>query len=110
MKLLLDENLSRRIVPFLQSAYPGSTQIALLGMETASDRDVWDYAKKHDFVIVTKDSDFYDLSLVLGTPPRVIWIKTGNVTKSAITALLLDNRNKLESMLLVDQLACVELY
>ena len=37
MKLLLDENLSRRIVPFLQSAFPGSTQVALLGLETASD-------------------------------------------------------------------------
>jgi predicted nuclease of predicted toxin-antitoxin system len=45
-------------------------------METATDREVWAYAKTHDFVIVTKDSDFYDLSLVLGTPPRVIWIKT----------------------------------
>lgn len=110
MKLLLDENLSRRIAPFLQKAFPGSTQIALLGMETATDRDVWVYAKNNDFVIVTKDSDFYDLSLVLGTPPRVIWIKTGNTTKSAITALLLNNQEKLESLLLVDQLSCVELY
>ncbi len=39
MKLLLDENLSRRIIPFLQNAYPGSTQIALINMETASDHD-----------------------------------------------------------------------
>ena len=53
MKLLLDENLSRRIAPFLQKAFPGSTQIALLGMETATDRDVWVYAKNNDFVIVT---------------------------------------------------------
>jgi Domain of unknown function (DUF5615) len=30
MKLLLDENLSRRIVPFLQLAFPGSSQVALL--------------------------------------------------------------------------------
>ena len=37
MKLLLDENLSRRVVPFLQTAYPGSTQVALAGMERASD-------------------------------------------------------------------------
>lgn len=68
MKLLLDENLSRRIVPFLQTDYPDSTQIALVNMETASDRKVWQFAKENDYVIVTKDSDFYDLSLVLGTP------------------------------------------
>lgn len=110
MKLLLDENLSRRIVPFLQDAFPGSTQIALLGMETASDREVWKFAKDNGFVIVTKDSDFYDLSLVLETPPRIIWIKTGNATKSVIAALLLDNRKKLEFLLMIDRLACVELY
>ena len=33
MKLLLDENLSRRIVPFLQTAFPGSTQVALLELD-----------------------------------------------------------------------------
>jgi hypothetical protein len=37
MKLLLDENLSRRLVPFLQEAYPGSSQVVLLGLEQASD-------------------------------------------------------------------------
>ena len=110
MKLLLDENLSRRIVPFLQTDYPDSTQIALLNMETASDREVWRFAKKNDYVIVTKDSDFYDLSLVLGTPPRIIWIKTGNVSKSAITNLLLQNREQLETMFISDGKACVELY
>ena len=33
MKLLLDENLSRRLVPFLQHDFPCSTQVLLLGME-----------------------------------------------------------------------------
>lgn len=45
MKLLLDENLSRRLVPFLQNAYPGTSQVVLLGMESASDRDIWQKAK-----------------------------------------------------------------
>ncbi len=71
---------------------------------------VWAYAKANNFIIVTKDSDFYDLSLIRGNPPQVIWIKTGNTTKSAIAALLLDNKEKLESLLLSEQLACVELY
>ena len=35
MKLLLDVNLSRRLVPFLQHDYPGSNQVVLLGMESA---------------------------------------------------------------------------
>jgi len=45
MKLLLDENLSRRLVPFLQHDYPGSSQVVLLGMESATDKDVWQRAR-----------------------------------------------------------------
>ena len=110
MKLLLDENLSRRIVPFLQTDYSDSTQIALINMQSASDQDVWQFARENDYVIVTKDSDFYDMSLVQGIPPRVIWIKTGNVDKSAITNLLLQNCKQIETQFFSDGVACIELY
>ena len=62
MKLLLDENLSRRLIPFLQHDYPGSSQVVLLGLEAASDSVVWHTAKNHGFVIVTRDADFEELS------------------------------------------------
>jgi predicted nuclease of predicted toxin-antitoxin system len=65
MKLLLDENLSRRLVPFLQSNFPGSSHVALLGLEQASDRAIWEYARDHDFVIVTRDADFSEMSALL---------------------------------------------
>lgn len=67
MKLLLDENLSRRIAPFLQTAFPGSTQIALLGMDSASDSEIWQYARDNGYVIVSRDSDFQERSLVTST-------------------------------------------
>ena len=66
MKLLLDENLSRRIVPFLQTAFPDSSQVALLGLEGANDSEIWQYAKDNGFVIVSRDSDFQEYSLVAG--------------------------------------------
>ena len=66
MRLLLDENLSRRLVPLLQASYPGTSHVALVGMERAWDRLVWDYAQKNGFVIVTSDADFEELSLLLG--------------------------------------------
>ena len=81
MKLLLDENLSRRIIPFLQTDYPESTQVVLLEMASASDLEIWEYAKRNDFTIVTRDSDFLELSLLHGIPPQIVWIKTGNVTQ-----------------------------
>ena len=72
MKLLLDENLSRRLVPFLQHDYPGSSQVVLLGMQSASDKEVWQKAREDGYVIVTRDADFQELSLVWGQPPKVI--------------------------------------
>ena len=77
MKLLLDENLSRRLVPFLLNDYPESTQVVLLGMERSGDREVWEYAKTNGFVIVTRDSDYYDLSTIHGQPPRIVWLTNG---------------------------------
>jgi predicted nuclease of predicted toxin-antitoxin system len=110
VKLLLDENLSRRLVPFLLNDYPGSTQIALLGMEQASDWDVWAYAKAQDFVIVTRDADYYDFCTIHGPPPKVIWLRTGNQSKAATLAALLNNRSIIEAALLSEEKACIELY
>ena len=109
MKLLLDENLSRRIVPFLQADFPGTSQVALEGLERGSDLDVWRYAKDNGFVVVSKDSDFYELSLLHGTPPKVIWLQVGNVSKAAIMQLLLDRREGIERLLADPDIACVEI-
>ena len=64
MKLLLDENLSRRLVPFLQHDYPDSSQVVLLGMESAADKDVWQRARDESYVIVTRDADFQELASI----------------------------------------------
>ena len=110
MKLLLDENLSRRIVPLLAPELPDSTHVALLGMERASDEEIWRYARDNGFCIVTKEADCYDLSLLRGAPPKVLWLKSGNVTKAAITQVLLSNKGLIQEMLAADDITCVELY
>lgn len=109
MKLLLDENLSRRIVPFLQTAYPGSSQVALLNLEGASDSEVWQYAKNNDFVIVSRDSDFQERSLVAGHPPQVVWLKIPNRSKTVVLNIRLDHHTEIEQALFEQNLACVEI-
>lgn len=64
MKLLLDENLSRRLVSFLLHDYPDSAHVCLMGLESALDAEVWQVAKDQDFVMVTRDADFEGRSLV----------------------------------------------
>ena len=109
MKLLLDENLSRRIVPFLQTAFPGSSQVALLGLEGANDSEIWQYAKDNSFVIVSCDSDFQERSLVRGHPPQVVWLKIPNRSKTVVLNILLDHHKEIEHALSEQNLACVEL-
>ncbi|MGA8863427.1 MAG: DUF5615 family PIN-like protein [Gallionella sp.] len=109
MKLLLDENLSRRIVPYPQAAFPGSSQVALLGLESASDSEIWQYAKGNGFVIVSRDSDFQERSLVAGHPPQVVWLKIPNHAKTVVLNILLDHREEIEHALAEQNLACVEL-
>lgn len=109
MKLLLDENLSRHIVPFLQLAFPGSSQVALLGLETVSDAQIWRYAKENGFVIVSRDSDFHERSLIEGHPPQVVWLKIPNRTRAVVLNVLLEHRIEIELALLQEDRACVEI-
>jgi predicted nuclease of predicted toxin-antitoxin system len=39
------------------------------------DTAVWEFARSHDFSIVTADADFYELATTLGPPPKVIWLR-----------------------------------
>ena len=110
MKLLLDQNLSRRMIPALEPCFPGSTQVALVGLEKAFDVDIWNYARDNGFVIVTKDSDFEELSLLRGAPPKVIWIKLGNVSNTTIVDMLVGNRERIGKMLGCADLNCIEIY
>jgi predicted nuclease of predicted toxin-antitoxin system len=109
MKLLLDENLSRRIVPFLQDAYPGSSQVVLEGLEQADDDAVWSHARDNGFVIVTKDSDFHELSLVRGAPPKVVWLRVGNAGKASVIRLLNESRSQIHELLADAEIGCVEI-
>jgi predicted nuclease of predicted toxin-antitoxin system len=88
MRLLFDHNLSYRLVPALASLYPGSIHVRDLGMTTAADDVIWTYARQHGLAIISKDSDFFHRSMLLGHPPKVVWIRLGNCTTAQIEALL----------------------
>lgn len=88
MKLLFDENLAGRLGRDLSDLYPGSADVLTLGMGGAADRDVWSRAARDGFILVTKDEDFHRLSVLLGPPPKVIWIRLGNASTAAVEQLL----------------------
>jgi predicted nuclease of predicted toxin-antitoxin system len=92
MKLLLfDQNLSPRLVTRLADVFPNSVHVEALGLGTASDKVVWQFAREHDYIIVSKDVDFSELGLLYGFPPKVIWIRRGNCSTQDIENLLRTN-------------------
>jgi predicted nuclease of predicted toxin-antitoxin system len=87
VKLLLDENLSPRLAEALAEIYPGSSHVHQCGLGTADDATIWDYAKLNGFIIVSKESDFEERSVVLGSRPKVIWLRTSNCASAAVANL-----------------------
>ena len=49
--------------------------------------------------IVRFDSDFYDLSLVKGIPPKIIWFRTGNKTTNSIANIIRHNKDVIDEFL-----------
>ena len=83
----VDQNLSR-LVSLLADVFPDSTHVALVGLDTASDREIWTYAAENDYVIVSKGPDFGQLAFLCGAPPKVIWLRVGNQSTKPIGDLL----------------------
>jgi predicted nuclease of predicted toxin-antitoxin system len=92
VKLLFDENLSPRLAAAFQNEYPGSTHVHLAGLGSAPDDEVWRYARDNGFTIVTKDADYQERSLLSGYPPKVIWVRRGNVSAEEIGEALREYR------------------
>lgn len=98
MKLLFDHNLSPVLINRLQDLYPHSNHVYRLGLDQIPDVEVWKYAQREEFMIVTKDADFSDLCLYRGFPPKVVWIRRGNCKTGDIEAILRNHYDDLKQL------------
>lgn len=96
MRLLLDENLSFRLVAALGEVFPGSAHVRDVGLLGAADERIWAFAAERGHALTSKDTDFYQRSLVYGAPPKVIWLRVGNAPTATIAALLIERRMLIE--------------
>jgi predicted nuclease of predicted toxin-antitoxin system len=110
VKLLLDENLSPRLVASIGDQYPGSTHVEDCGLLAASDEQVWRFALKNGLTIVTKDSDFSERSVLDGCPPKVIWLRIGNCKTAQAGLALRRSFSEINAFLRSQQDCCLVLY
>ena len=97
MKLLLDQNLSRKLAKQIENIFPDSCHVTSVLSETVDDRTIWEFAKQNNFMIVTKDDDFEQRSILFGHPPKVIWIRLGNCRTADLERLLRDSQKVIEA-------------
>ncbi|MFH0755732.1 MAG: DUF5615 family PIN-like protein [Bacteroidota bacterium] len=112
MKLLFDQNISFRITKIISDQYSNAKQVRELGLENSTDLEIWEYAKSNGFTIVTFDSDFYDLSVVNGSPPKIIWLRIGNSSTENTANVLLDNIELIKDFVTdrsYEDLSCLEI-
>ena len=88
MKLLFDENLSHRLTIRLGDLFPESLHVRDVGLKSAIDPDVWEFARASGLIIVSKDSDMHQRSFLYGYPPKVIWVRLGNCSTNDVESLL----------------------
>ena len=97
MRLLYDENLSPRLPERLTDAFPDSRHVRDAGLLGHGDTDIWHYARRHGFLLVSKDNDFRQMSFLHGSPPKVIRLHVGNAPTRDIADLLRARRDRIES-------------
>lgn len=97
--LLFDQNISFRVVKLLDDVFPECIHLSQCGLMNAEDTEIWKYARLNNYTIGTFDSDFFEISLIKGHPPKIIWIRTGNLTTEQIASLLIKHRDTIREFI-----------
>ena len=99
MKILLDANLSWRLVNPLKKHFEDILHIETIGLsQPAKDSEIWNYARNENLIIITNDDDFYKLSILKGFPPKVVIIRTGNQSNNYILNLLIKYKDEIQQL------------
>ncbi len=82
------------------------------GLINSSDKEIWEFAKKNKYTIVTQDTDiimnleycYWDFR------PKIIWIRTGNQKTNAVLMALIQNVAEIEIFLQDENYGCFEIF
>lgn len=111
MKLLLDENLSWRLIKKVSLVFTEVTHVNSLQInQPASDISIWNYAKANGYTIVTKDDDFEKIVLIKKAPPKLIYLKTFNLNTNKISDLIIENKDDIITFINSTENDILEIY
>jgi len=109
VKFLIDQNISSKVVPLLIESFRNVNHVRQVNLVDASDLQIWFYAKRNNYSIITFDSDFIDLSNLRGFPPKIIWLRFGNSTNLKTANKLISKSVEIMEFVLNTELAFLEI-
>ncbi|AUD03828.1 DUF5615 family PIN-like protein [Spirosoma pollinicola] len=111
MKLVLDANLSYRLVKKITSEFPDCVHITRTGLPIpAEDVAIWQWAKINSCIIVTNDDDYYNLANTYGFPPKVVLLRMGNQSSTGVMNTLLKHRDEIQQLDQSNEVGLLELF
>jgi predicted nuclease of predicted toxin-antitoxin system len=109
MRLLFDQNISFRILRLLPGSFADCQHVRTVGLIDCDDEIIWQYARQNNFTVVTFDADFFKIFIAKGAPPKIVWLRTGNLSNSEIVELLILNFSKIASFINDTGQNCLEI-
>ena len=111
MKLLLDENISWRLVSKLKQYFDELQHISFIAINhPATDRQIWNFALENNFIIATNDADFIDLMNLYNFPPKVVLLKTNNQSTNYIFNLIVAEIEEIKRLEQTTEYGLLELF
>ncbi|PYE28646.1 putative nuclease of predicted toxin-antitoxin system [Rhizobium sp. PP-CC-3A-592] len=86
MRFLVDAQLPPALARWLSALGHESLHVADIGMQSASDRAIWDLAEKDGWLIITKDEDFAQRKTLTASGPQVVWLRWPNGRRADLLA------------------------
>ena len=109
MKYLLDQNISFRVAKLLEELSYESVHVSSVGLKNSTDFEIWNYAQQNDYVILTHDIDFDDLCAKYGFPPKIIRLKTGNLSNKDTAELIVRHNKEIGEFFLNEEIGLMVL-
>ena len=110
MRLLFDQNISFRVVKQLKSIFPDAIGVRECGLFNADDMTIWEFARQNDYTVVTFDKDLPSIGSVKGFPPRIIWLRTGNLSNESLISLFTTRADQFSAFVNNDKNGCLLVY
>ena len=111
MKLLIDQNISYRIIPLLEGSFPDIHHVRQFDLIDADDHNIFMYARENRFdAVITLDDDFVRLLNLFSAPPKIIWLRTGNCSTPFLSEILNSKVNIIQKFLNDEEFFLYEIF